>query len=236
MKYNLAFVFSVYINLAGLLMPCTVHSAELYMETFDIDAAGWTTRDGEMTVTHDNVNDWLVGSFAASFLPQSDAFQIATGVNFLGDFTSGSTNHPLTKLSFDLQAFNVLPSDLFVRLIDGANTFSYQFAALPVSLLGGWVTFTVDLAWTYGWSGLSEAAFNTALSSVDMIEIQISRSGVGAQSFYLDNVQTLNDEINAGGSVIPEPSVISLLLSAIAVLAMDRRRRNTRQSSNPCRM
>jgi hypothetical protein len=212
--------------LSCLLWWCAaggVYSAELYLEEFPNDAAGWTTRDGEMTVSHDNVNDWLVGSYAASFLPQSDAFTINTGANFIGDYTSGTTNHPLTQIRFDLYAVNVLPGDLFIRLIDGANTFSYQFTPMQAAGIG-FETFTVNLAWSFGWSGLSESAFNTALTSVDAIEIQLSRSGIGVQSYYLDNVETLNSDIGGSG-VIPEPSTISLMVSALFVISLDRRRR-----------
>lgn len=209
-----------------LVAVVPARTAQLYLEEFPTDAAGWTTRDGEMTVTHDNANDWLVGSFAASFLPQSDAFRIATGTNFLGSYTSGSTNHPLTQISFGLNAFNVLPGDLFIRLTDGTNTFSYQFAVSGST--NAWQTYTANLTWSFGWSGLSELAFNSALTSVAAIEIQLSRSGNLAQNYYLDNVQTLNTDIGGGPGVIPEPSTVSLMISSLAVLAMDRRRRMSR--------
>lgn len=64
--------------------PCAV----LYVEEFNINAAGWGDRDsGEMAVSHDGTNERMVGSFAASFLPMSDAFRITSG-NFMGDYVT----------------------------------------------------------------------------------------------------------------------------------------------------
>lgn len=194
--------------------------AMLYLEDFDPDAGGWVDRDaGDMTVSH-NAGNYMVGAFGATFLPQADAFRIASGSNFLGDYVTPG----LTQLRFDFYAVNVLPSDLFIRIIDGANIFSFQFNPINV---GSWETFTVDLAWSYGWLGLSEAAFNTALTSVDMIDIQVSRSGTGAQSYYLDNVQTLDTDIGDPGapdSAIPEPTTVSLFMVVGALMVFARRR------------
>ena len=195
--------------------------AILYLEDFDPDNNGWVDRDaGEMTVSHDAGNLWMVGAFGATFLPQTDAFRIASGTDFLGDYITPG----LTQLRFDFYAVNVLPSDLFIRIIDGANIFSFQFNPLTV---GSWETFTVNLAWSYGWLGPSEAAFNAALASVDMIDIQVSRSGSGAQSYYLDNVQTLDTDIGDPGgpdSAIPEPTTISLFMVVGALMMYARRR------------
>lgn len=192
--------------------------AILYLEDFDPDASGWVDRDaGEMTVSHDSVNDWLVGSFGPSFLPMTDAFRIDTGLNFLGDYVTPG----LTQISFDLVAVNVLPSDLFIRIIDGANIFSYQFNPINMS-----DTYVVNLAWSFGWSGISEAAFNAALASVDALEIQITRNTSVGQTYYLDNVQTLDSDIGGGGggsSVIPEPATVSLFIVALALLVGIRR-------------
>ncbi len=199
--------------------------ALLYLEDFSSGAAGWSSRDGELSVSpFDNGTDqYLVGNFGNSFLPQTDAFRIASGSDFLGDYTGSG----LTQISFDFYAVNVLPSDLMIRIVDGSNAFTYQFNPLPGALLGSWVTFTVDLAWSYGWSGLSEASFNTALTSVDAVEIQVTRSGSGTQQYYLDNVQTLDTDISGGGGpggVIPEPSTMALFVTAVGVMTVIRRK------------
>lgn len=205
-------------------------SAQLYVETFDSGSAGWTTRDGEMSVNHDAGNDWLVGDYSATFLPQADAFRIASGSNFTGNYTSGSTNHPLTQLQFDLFAADISPSFMFMRLISGANMFSYQYSL--TGNVGVWDTYTVDLVWSAGWIGVSESLFNSALTSVDAIEIEITRNTPVAQSYYLDNVETLNTELGDPGgpaTVIPEPSVMNLVFSGIVVLMAARRRNRLRK-------
>lgn len=189
-------------------------SAMLYLEDFDDGANGWTDRDaGEMTVSHDAGNEWMDGSYGASFLPQTDAFS-GTGSNFTGDYSGNG----LTQISFQLYSDDVLPSDLFFRIIDGANIFSYQFSS--INNLNSWQTFTVDLQWSFGWSGTSEAAFNSALTSVDSLEIQLTRNGTGAQSYYLDNIQTLDTEIGAPGApgTVPEPAAFSLFALGSAMI------------------
>jgi hypothetical protein len=134
---------------------------------------GWVDRDaGEMTVSHDAGKFLDGGSFRSPpFLPQSDAFRIASGPNFIGDYVTPG----LTQIRFDLStAVNVLPSDLFIRIIRRVQH------CLPTnsirSTMNSWDTYTVNLAWSFGWNGLSEAAFNAALTSVDALEIQIARS------------------------------------------------------------
>jgi hypothetical protein len=197
--------------------------AILYLEDFNSGIAGWVDRDaGEMVVSH-NAGNYLQGSFGATFLPQTDAFRANSGSSG-GAFTGDYVTPGITQIRFDFYAVNVLPSDLFIRIIDGANIFSYQFNPINV---GSWETFTVNLAWSYGWLGLSEAAFNAALASVDMVDIQVSRSGSGAQSYYLDNVQTLDTDIGDPGgpdSAIPEPTTVSLFMVVGALLFYARRR------------
>ena len=202
-----------------LLEAADCSGAILYLEDFDPDANGWVDRDaGNMTVSH-NAGNYMVGAFGASFLPQSDAFRIDSGTDFIGDYVTPG----LTQVRFDFYAVNVLPSDLFIRIIDGGNIFSYQFNPMNI---GGWETFTVNLAWSFGWLGPSEAAFNAALGSVDAIEVQITRNTSVAQSYYLDNVETLDTDIGDPGgpsSAIPEPGTLSLFVSvAVAILALRR--------------
>ena len=192
-------------------------AAILFLEDFSGGAAGWGDRDaGEMSVSYDGGNDRMDGTFAASFLPMTDAFRISTGVNFMGDYVTPG----LTQISFDLVAANVLPSDLYIRIFGGANLFTYQFT--PINLSD---TYVVNLDWSAGWNGLSEAAFNAALTSVTALEIQITRNGSGAQSYYLDNVQTLDTDLGGGGggSAVPEPTMVSMFVLAVAVFSGLRR-------------
>ncbi len=194
-------------------------AAALYLEDFETDI-GVVNRDGIMTVTHDAGNEWMVGSFPLQGfpIPQSDAFVIDSA-QFTGSYAG------LTQIRFQMYAVNVLPSDLFIRIIDGANVFSYQFNPIA-GMFNNWQTFTVDLAWSFGWSGPSELDFNTALTSVDQIEIQLSRNTGVLQEYHLDNLETLNTDLGGGGggpSAVPEPSTISMLLFVVMLGLIMRR-------------
>ena len=201
-----------------LVIGMNAPAAILHLEEFAADI-GVASREGIMSVVHDGGNDWMTGSFSAQgfAFPQTDALVINDG-NFTGSYAG------LTQIRFQMFAVNVLPSDLFIRIIDGANVFSYQFNPIA-GMFNSWETFTVDLAWSYGWSGVSEAAFNTALTSVDQIEIQLSRNGSGAQVFRLDNVETLDTLLSGGGgpSAVPEPNTMSLIFLIAAFLVSIRR-------------
>ena len=191
-------------------------AAILHLEEFNSDV-GVSGRDGVMTVGYDGGNDWMTGSFPVQgfAFPQTDAF-VVDSAEFTGDYSGNG----LTQISFQMYAVNVLPSDLFIRIIDGANVFAYQFSPIA-GMLNNWEEFTVDLAWSFGWSGLSEAAFNSALTSVDQIEIQLSRNASSFQEYRLDRMQTLDTLLDPGGgggpSAVPEPNTISLLLFMVVV-------------------
>lgn len=211
-----------------------VHGAVVMVETFSSGNNGWVDRDaGEMAVSHQAsvgspASAAMQGSFGAQgvALPQTDAWRIFTGSDFIGNYTTmGTGGIPLTQIQFDLFADNVLPSDVFIRLMSGADTFSYQFSLGSLSV-DAWTTFSVNLAWSYGWMGTSESAFNSALANVTQLDIQLTRSGTGSQLYYLDNVTTRDDPIiiEGGGSAIPEPSKAGLMLFGAALVAFLRGR------------
>jgi hypothetical protein len=206
------------VGLIPLILGMSTPAAILHLEEFDADI-GVVNREGIMAVAHDGGNDWMTGSFSAQgfAFPQTDAFVINVG-NFTGSYAG------LTQIRFQMFAVNVLPSDMFIRIIDGVNIFSYQFNPIA-GMYNNWQTFTVDLAWSYGWSGISEAAFNTALNNVDQIEVQLSRSGGGAQAYRLDNFETLDTPLGGGGgpSAVPEPNTISLIFLIAAFMISIRR-------------
>lgn len=213
---------------AGLLLfSGHLEAAVLHLDDFTSDI-GVTSREGLMTVTYDGGNDWMSGSFAfqAFSTPQVDAF-VVSSAPFIGDYVTPG----LTQISFNMFAVDVLPSDLFVRIIDGANVFSYQFNPIA-GMFNNWQTFTVNLAWSFGWSGPSEAEFDAALASVDKIEIQISRNTGVAQEYRLDNIQTLNTDIGGPvgeSSAVPEPNSISLLVFISIISMIIRRHRNSQR-------
>ena len=201
------------------LMGSSVRGAVMIEEDFSGGANGWGDRDAGvgMTVSHDGGNFWMVGSFASQGFPfpETDAIAIGSGTDFLGNYLAGTPNHPLTQIKFDLFADDVLPSDLFIRLVNGTDVFSYQFS-LGAMNVGQWTPFSINLDWTAGWSGPSQSAFNTALGAggVDQVEIQLTRNGAGFQSFFLDNISITNTPLNGGGGnqAVPEPNQFLLLV------------------------
>lgn len=214
-----------------VLLPLAGRAAIITTEDFDAGAAGWGSRDDLLSVSANDTDERLEGSFAGQFFPvdQTDAFQLSSGDDFLGSYAG------ITQISFDFFAVNILPSDMFIRLIDDeANVFTYQLT--PTTPAGQWQSFTVDLAWSFGWEGDSESAFNTALGDIDFIEIELTRNGMGAQTFYLDSFETLDTPLDGGGgegdgeSVIPEPQTLSLLVAAAIMVVRFRRKRQQQAS------
>lgn len=213
------------ISLITMLTASAAFGAVVYTENFTGGANGWGDRDsGEMTVSHQAsvgvpASAAMQGSFASQGvnIPQTDAFRISSGADFVGNYTTKGNG--LTQIQFDLYADDIVPSDLFIRLIDGSNTFSYQFN-LGSFAINTWTTFSINLTWSAGWSGLSEGAFNTALTSVDALEIQLTRNNTGAQLYYLDNITTLDTDLGGGGggSAVPEPGTGLLFLGFATLL------------------
>ena len=211
--------------MAGLAWYAQILSAKgasLVLEDFSSGTNGWTeiSEAGGITFEYDDQGDNLKGSFAALPFPwmETDGFQITSGEDFLGDYTG------LTQIRFDFYAEDVLPSDLFIKLVSGLDMFSYQFS-LGSMQVGTWATFTVNLLYDYGWQGPGgESAFNLALGAggISSLQIEFTRSGQSAQSFYLDNVQTLDTPIVE--SIIPEPSLaMQMLVGGFLLYSMRRR-------------
>lgn len=209
----------------------TARAAVVYVEDFSSGANGWGDRDpGEMTVTHESsvgspAYSAMQGSFSAQGfpIPQTDAFRIDGGGNFVGNYNA--IGNGLTQISFDLYAEDILPSDLFIRLISGGDVFSFQFNLSGVSV-DSWRTYTVNLDWSYGWNGLSQAAFNSALSSVSALEIELTRNSSGSQLYYLTNLQTLDGDLPPNptpSDAVPEPGEGLLYLGFLLLAALGRR-------------
>ena len=212
------------------LISTSIQGAVMIVEDYSGGANGWGDRDAGvgMSVSHDGGSFWMVGSFASQGfpIPETDAFAINTGSDFLGNYLTGTPNHPLTQIKFDLFADDVLPSDLFIRLVNGTDVFSYQFSLASMNI-NTWTPFSINLDWTAGWSGPSQPAFNTALGAggVDQVEIQLSRNGTGLQTYFLDNVSITNTPLNGGGGnqAVPEPNQFLLLvLGGVLVYSLRR--------------
>lgn len=199
---------------AMTLWTLDARAAILTTEFFDTDPGSVVSRDGTMIVSHAGTN--MSGAFGAQGfpLPQVDAFSVTLS-SFTGDYVSPG----ITQIAFDLFATTVAPSVLSLILYDGLNYFTYQFAAVV-----GYQTYTADLLWSAGWSGVGSNEFNAALTSIDEIQIEIARNTTAAQVYYLDNLQTLGGGgPGPGPSAVPEPNVVNLLLF-VAMLGLAARR------------
>jgi hypothetical protein len=207
--------------IGGLLLAAlfanVAWSAVLYTEMFDAGANGWVSRDGAMVAGHTvgtgNSPGSMQGQFASQGfpIPQTDAFRINEADDPLGHFTGNYVGTGLTGFTFDLLATDVLPSDLALRIVSGANTLFYA-VNLGGMALNTWTTFTVSLLYSSGWQS-DEAAFNLALFDVDQVEVQLTRSGGGEQYFFLDNFGTTDEDLGGGGEeAVPEPSTGVLFL------------------------
>jgi len=220
----------------------SVNAAVLELEQFDTDAAGWGDRDGaEMAVSYNGGFGNAAGSMQGTFadqgdapVPETDAFRLTSGP-FMGDLTLGSTYDP-TAFIFDFYSAHVLPSDLIIRIGDGVNTFFRGLTSL-VPGVGGWGSVSASLSFA-GWFGGSQAQFDAVLESVSFIELQITRSGAGEQTYYFDNFSYHAEEAdengggNGGGpSAVPEPSTINLLI-LVGMFAIGLRRYHVRNIRN----
>ncbi len=210
----------------GVMMSFSAGAAILNHEDFSTDPGGtYNDRDGFLTVAYDGLNEYITADFAFDPFnsPQTDAI-VVTDSNYTGSYSG------ITQITFDLYAVSVLPSDLFIRFVDGASTMAYQISSLG-GMLGSWATFTIDLVYSASW-GVNQATFDNILASVDQVEIQLTRSGGSAQEFRLDNLQTLDTAIGGGGpSAIPEPTTMSFIAVVVASLVALRRRLHLMRSA-----
>ena len=209
--------------------PAIGGAAVLYSEDFNSNLAstGWEDRDfGEMQVTWNSTFGDSAGSLQGRYAtqgfpaPQTDAWHIdgaGDSANYMGNYW---TPQNLQGFYFDFYSSNAVPSDMTFRLSDGTNTF--QFSLTPqLGTTNAWTTVYVPLNYDLGWYGGSEAAFSNALTSVQFIEIQTTRSGSANQYYFIDNF-TLSNEVGLF-AVIPEPNHLGLL--ALASWGMTRFRR-----------
>jgi len=164
-------------------------------------AEGWKDSDpsGRMDV------DWssfapgghglegFYGSQAVPF-PETDAFvadAFASGGDFTGDYRAGGlVPH---EFNFKFFASDVLPSSLLLRFlgVDGgvSNTF---FTALTteISSTEEWQYLEIPLQYDNNvWTGGDGASFSNSLSDVRRVEIRVTRSGTGAQAYYVDDFE-----------------------------------------------
>lgn len=197
---------------ALIIVAASVASgAVFYTETFSSDLSGWVDRDaGKMGDTWSsgfgNPGGSDKGTFAAQVFPspQNDAWR-ATASSSSGKFAGDYWTKYLgfTGFRFDFYAANVLPSDLTLRIGNGANTFALALLPLntQIQTTGVWYTVSVPLDYVYPWLGGTPIQFTNVLSNVTFVDVQVSRNGKNAQSYYLDNFRLVDELI-----FVPEPA------------------------------
>jgi hypothetical protein len=207
-------------------------AAVVFVESFGSGSAGWVDRDPlEMNVlpsVFGNPGFSLEGTFSLLGSPsiQTDAFR-ATAASSSGNFVGDYASLPdFSGWRFDFVAQTILPSDLNFRISDGANIFTWAVSPAELSV-NYWRTVFVPAEFSAGWIGAGATQFNTALTNLQWMEIQVTRNGLSAQKFNIDNVEVL-DFIPMP---LPEPDTLSFLLIGALIFMMRRRViRNTSQT------
>ncbi|MBU0677135.1 MAG: hypothetical protein KJ626_03385 [Verrucomicrobia bacterium] len=202
---------------------CLADLVEVYRETWDSDAAGWADRDsGKMSSVWSASTGQGAGSLQGSFssqtvaFPEIDAFRLGasgSGGALTGNYWAHGTPAAWT---FDFLAADTPPSSLLLRFTGAGNSFFRAVDTVGVTV-GGWSEVNVPLSSVEEWNSTDGVAFSNALGAVETVDIQIARSGSGAQSYYIDNFSLLV-------SVVPEPGALSLILCGALLCGWSQRK------------
>ena len=169
----------------------------------------------------------LRGQFAQQGFPfpDSDAFTANSGSSlgkFAHDYFAAGRRIPLW-MGFDLKAGDVLPSSCLVRLTGGAGSTNTFFrSVLPqLAAAGAWNWVEVPLDSVAGWSGGTAAQFTNVLENVTGVELRLTRNGMAAQDYLLDNftvVWRIADALaDADGDGLPDSYELAHTGSATAL-------------------
>lgn len=231
----------VFLQWAGVVCGCWVglsaEAAVILTEAFETTASGWVDRDaGDMTVSHAGMVGSPAGSLAGTFAlqdvpsPQTDAWRANGGSSsgsFVGNYWTGLGG--FFGWSFSFYAVDVLPSDLQIRFNGGGPTF---FSGLlgQVHSVGSWYTVQAPTTYAGNWFGGSAVQWSNALANVQYVEVQVTRNGTTAQSYYFDNFSNGSSGGDPGpsGSAVPEPGGVGIVLLGAGMLWSARRLRPAR--------
>lgn len=179
--------------------------ASIYTETFATDAAGWS-QAGNLAMTAEDSS--LRGQFAAQGFPfpESGSFwadDAASGSAFVGEYPAAG----IQLIGFSFMAQDVLPSAALVRLSGPESSFFRSFAD-AIAQTGVWyrIVLSVQSKEAGRWVGGTAAAFAETLRDVRSLEIQITRAGMTAQRYRLDDV--FLDTLPAGTDVAGDGTVV----------------------------
>ena len=172
---------------AWMLFTGVVQSASIYTESFSSGAADWLSSGGLQVAA---VDETLRGQFAAQTFPfpESGAF-VATNASSGGAFVGDYPAADIQLVGFSFMAETVLPSAALVRWSGPTSSFFRSFASL-VTQTCVWYHVAISLRDKDAgrWVGDTAQAFDEGLLDVQRLEIQLTRAGMTAQRYYLDNV------------------------------------------------
>lgn len=192
----------------------------ILQEGFDSSTSGWVSYPAgnfvlfTNSLTFGNPAGSLFGDFAEQGIPvpRLDAFRAdlnASGGQYVRDYTADPNFEGWT---FSLYTTNNLPTTITFGFDAGANGFfSYPLTA-QFNQSQTWVQLLVPSTYSPSWTGGDAAAFATALTTVQAIEIQISDANMEGQRYYLDGMAV----------VVPEPGSAILMAIGLAGLFMTR--------------
>jgi hypothetical protein len=173
----------------------SVQAATPFTETFSSGTAAWLkTGAWQLFAT----NQALLGRFQAQGvpLPESGSW-VATNSSSGGAYVGNYSASGIGLIGFSFMAQDVLPSAALLRWQAATSSFFRSFAA-QVTQTGVWYRFAFSLRSKDAgkWVGSSGVAFTQALLDVKGLEFQITRGGMAAQRYYLDDVFV--DELPVG--------------------------------------
>ena len=162
-------------------------AAVLHAEDFADGANGWIS-SGRLTMSA--TQGTLQGTFAAQGfpMPESGSFvatNTSSGGAFVGDYPAAG----LQLVGFSFMARDVLPSAALIRWTGPTSSFFRSFAS-AITQTGVWyrVAFSLRSKEAGSWIGGTAEAFGEGLTDVRSLEIQLTRTGMAAQRYELDDV------------------------------------------------
>ena len=170
----------------ALACPCA-WAASAHVETFSSGTAGWS-QAGSLQLAATNQS--LRGLFVAQGVPMPEIGSfVATNVSSGGAFTGDYDAAGIRLIGFSFMAQNVLPSAALLRWQGPTSSFFRSFASV-VTTTGVWYRFAFSLASKDAgkWVGGSDIAFAESMLAVQGLEIQLTRAGMAAQRYYVDDV------------------------------------------------
>lgn len=164
-------------------------AAAIHTETFASGTAGWTKAGTWQIVA---TNQALQGTFTKQPVPfpETGAF-VATSLASGGAFTGDYDTAGIQLVGFSFMAQDVVPSAALLRWSNPTSSFFRSFAS-AVTQTGVWYRFAFSLRSKDAgqWVGGTAAAFNDGLLDVKTLEIQLTRAGMAAQRYHIDDVFT----------------------------------------------